>query len=624
MASATHKVLLVEFLHDDVFNQHRTETFPFLQGLLRSRNVPVRWVSIVAGRDCRPEGPWIVEPPNADRGHLVAAARTFDPTHVIANETLGRQLLADLHRACPDAHVIPPTSDLLRLGLHAALERVLGLTAAPSDGPETVFDAATPDFDAHLLAGAAPVPSFLTPIVAGPSCVYRRSLAGNPHFAAVPLEGLPFPDGCTFCVNPPGMRRGIRSRDPVDLALLQLRRFMDTAPHFRRTGRFLVDGIQVFRRLPEFLEAVQALELPPSAFFFSCRVDEVLERADDLRRWLPRLADRGHGLHLWNVGLENFSPVENARFNKGLSPDQIETVIGLLDGLESDFPGRFGFREHGGFGLILFTPWTRILDLEQNVQALNRHHCRGDLGPVTSRLQLRPGTPLEALARQDRLVDEAAELAAVPRDASCLTEPGDWDIPWRFANRDVQKIWSVLAGWYVEVRPEGLPPRPETSALEALEALLTLQREQPDLDEASLACRAAERLRPPPAAPAQPDGPTVGAPWIAHLIRLVDLATRGGTQPLVGYRVERIESRLDGEAPFAEIACSRDDDQVVLHILRAPEAPAFLRVGDFGVRYRSDTPIDRPSRVRLAQTIGRLLAGCARTDPPPTAPPPGR
>lgn len=618
MASAAHRVLLVEFLHDDVFNQHRTETFPFLQGLLRVQGVPVSWVSVVAGRNARTLGPWTIEPPPTDRGRLVDAARTFAPTHLIANESLGPELAAALQQACPDARVIPPSSALLRMGQYAALDRALDNNGASADVPDTVFDTAIPDYDSTLLAGAGPVPPILTPLVAGPSCVYRRSLEGNPHFVSVSLDEVAFPNGCTFCVNPLGMRRGIRTRDAIDLAMLQLRRFQATAPTFRRSNRFLVDGIQVFRRLPEFLEAMQALDMPPSAFLFSCRIDEVLDRAEDLRRWLPRMALRGHGIHLWNVGLENFSPVENARFNKGLSTEQIEAAIDLLDGLESTFPEAFGFRRCGGFGLILFTPWTRLVDLEQNVQALKRHQDQGDLGPVTSRLQLRPGTPLEALALQDGLVTDVDALAAVPRDASCLTEPGDRDIPWRFANRDVQKIWAVLAGWYVDVRQEGLPPRPGASALEALEALLTLQREEPDIDEATLACRAAERLRPTPAAPSVPGA---GAPWIARLARLVDLATRGGTQPLAGYRVERIESRFDGEAPFAEIACSQDDDRVVLHVLRAPEAPAFLRVGNFGVRYRSDTPIDRPSRVRLAQMIGRLLAGCARAPATPKPPP---
>ncbi len=600
------RVLLVEFLNDDVFNQHRTETYPFLNGCMKARGHAVRWVSLVAGKASRATAPWVVEPPAGDRDLLVAEVRTFCPTHLIANEVIGPVLTSTLHEACPDLVIGEPSGPLLRLGNQACLDRFLDPSVTPSDPGETVFDRAIPDYDSLLLEGATSCPLHFTRLVAGPPCVYRRSLAGNPHFEGVSMDGVAFPDGCSFCVNPAGRNRGLGVRKPFDLAQLQIRRFGETAPAFRRTGRFIVDGVLLFHRLPEFLQAVIDLDLPPTAFFMSCRVDEVLARAKDLRYWIPILQAHGHSINMWNVGLENFSPVENERFNKGISPDQAEAVLALFDELESAYPKAFGFREHGGFGLIVFTPWTRLEDVELNVRALVRHGSRGDLGPVTSRLQLRPGTPLELLARRDGLVDdESMELAAVPLAASCLTEPNDRDIPWHFANQDVEAVWSILADWHLNPRVAN-HEYPEASPLESLDTLLSVARELPEIDVDGLERLAAARIKSRHDR-AQPDtvaAPT--APWIDGLQRLLDLATSVGTGALSGYRIEGIEVRSEDADPFAEITFRRDDDRVSLQVLRGA-GDAFLHAGEFRIRYRSETPIDRPDRIRLTHILARLL-----------------
>jgi hypothetical protein len=601
------RILLLEFVNDDIFNQHRAETFPFLFGDLKERGIAVEWLSMPAGRSMRAGNPWVIEPQPDVREPLVAAAHAFQPTHLVANDLLGDLLVAALRDRLPDLRVVPLDLDLLRHGRLRSLAEFVGGTdaAAFGDLDGSLFQRACPDYGARLIGRMPPGPAQLVPLFGGPSCVYRRSLSGNPHFEGVVLEGVAFPRGCSFCVNPDEPATREPGWDPVASAVLQLRRFQETAPAFRRTDRYLVRGIRVFQRLPDFLAKVIAMGLPPSAFFFSCRVDELLARADDLRTWVPRMAANGHSVHFWNVGLENFSPTENERFNKGVSPRQAQDALALLDGLEAQHPTAFGFRRHGGFGLILFTPWTRPQDLEINVRALRQHGDRGDLGPLTSRLQLRPGTALEALARRDGLIDDRAALPEVPRELSCLTEPGDREIPWRFADADVGAIWSVLAGWYLSSPSGGADDVPQAACLDALECLLETVRDAPGMDAEPLRRVVAARLagRLVRADPGQESPPAVT--WINGIRRVLERTAAAAPEAFDGFALEHVRATADGETTCAEVAFRHADERFVLEVRPGRQGEAFLHAGGYRICYRPDSPIDSERRERVA----RLLAG---------------
>lgn len=604
-------ILLLEFVNDDIFNQHRAEAFPFLQGYLKARGVPVAWLAMAAGAAARADAPWMIEPGADARALLVDAVRSVRPSWVIANEVPGPGLAAALADAVPGVSVVPPDARLLRHGLIAALHAHLGCRLADGPAPDpgdSLYHQACPDYAARLVGDAPAGPPHLVPLIAGPTCVYRRSLVRNPHFAGVSLDGVVHARGCTFCVNPDGPPpRGI-GRDPVASALMQIRRFHETAPGFRRTNRYLVRGIRVFRQLPRFLGEVLAMGLPASEFFFSCRVDELLAQAEALRAWVPRVAAAGHAMHLWNVGLENFSPVENGRFNKGVSPRQADEALALLDGLESAHPAAIGFRRHGGFGLILFTPWTRLDDLEINIRALRRHGDRGDLGPVASRLQLRDGTPLEVLARRDGLVDDDGGLAAVPRERSCLTEPGDRELPWRFANPEVAAVWSVLAGWFVREAGKDAGPVPPASALDVLEALVEVVRASPGADADALRRVVLARFAPRPIASPAGASSVPEPPWIARIRRILERATAAAPDAFGGYRLDHVRDATADGAGIAVVAFRRDDDRVVLDVLAGGAGPAYLQAGDYRVCHRAESPIDSPARERLVRMLAGLLA----------------
>ncbi|OQC37511.1 MAG: hypothetical protein BWX66_01302 [Deltaproteobacteria bacterium ADurb.Bin058] len=326
---------------------------------------------------------------------------------------------------------------------------------------------------------------------------------------------------------------------------------------------------------------------------------------------MPLLADRGHGLSLWSIGLENFSPTENERFNKGISTQQIHDVILLFDHLEQTWPGVFNFRELGGFGMIVFTPWTTLEDLQINVDAQKTYGKGQVLGPLLSRLQLRPDTALEALAIKDGLAYDSSKLGEVPSDRSCLTEPTDREIPWRFKNPEVAQIWELLSEWFLD------EPHPASSLMtpeRALESLVAVSKNHPGITKDLLAKKTLEIGQ----ADAKDDASDLSTAddgfdeWALGVIKLIRRATNNGRIPLAGFKLEHagaVKNSSDVELVFRN-SSELDSEQgslVALHISDKSNAQAFLNLENCAIRYRSDTPLDSPEKVLLAKLVARIV-----------------
>jgi hypothetical protein len=614
---AAPALLLLDFLHDDLHNQHRDEAFPFLLGWARREGREARWLDVPAGRATRPREPYVVEALAAeDHEALGRVLRAIGPAVVVSNEKLGGAL-ADLVR---DAGV----RALVEVGRPERVVESLAPWLPELGGfAHVTLDAlGTPLYACEVLGGGTLQAPPLQPIVAGSSCVYRRPIAHNRHFAGVPL-GAGVAEGCSFCALstlPVARPRG----DAVEVALDQVRQFFATAPAHRRPGRFkLVSGL-VFARLGAFLDGLAALEPPASELYLTCRIDEVLRQGEALRRFLSTEAARGVSIHVWNIGLENFSPTENERFNKGLAEADIAAAVTLLDGLEGAFPGRFAWRRHGGFGLITFTPWTTPADLELNLAGLAAHDLGFVMGGMlTSRLQLLPGTAVLALARHHGLtLETGAALSAVPVEVSCLTAWDESEVPWRFREPQVEALYRAL----LTVCPrEGEPREPDLpSALAgnpvpALRALLDAAKREPALDAEGLLAalaKAARRVRPA-------EGPTSSTvpvaaqsrALVARLRALLDAVTAGGTVAFAGYDVIAVAPGA-GDAAAAELSLrrrgGRDRLVVTVQVDADPDAPAYLRAGGLCLTHAADTPPTTPRAQAAMRALGELLARARR------------
>ncbi len=601
------RVLLVEFLNSIPYDTHRVETFGLIQGYLRANQIPTKWLSIVATNDDRKLSQWTVGLSGAKQQELISQIHDFQPSHIITNDQLAQDTIDSVRELMPNVSFLPANSLFLHTGTFDELFSFLGCTVGDTQDYPSLFDIGLADWDGQLVGECLPPENLLNKVSGGPSCPYRGSLKSNKFFAGIDIDSLYYKGACTFCTFPRQLKRGSPKWNAADLVLHQLQQFYRTAPEFKRHNRFRIDSPHTFLQLDRFFQGVIDLNFPPSSFFMSCRIDHALVQQDTLKKWMPALSNSGHELHFWNVGLENFSPTENERFNKGITTQQIHDAILFFDYLEETWPGVFNFRKHGGFGMILFTPWTTLEDLQINVDAYNTYGKGQDLACYLSRLQLRPGTALEALALKDGLVQKRPYLPDVPLYSSCLTEPTDREIPWKFQNPEVANVFELFWGWFLENPPN---EKPFMTPMKGLESLVKVSRDHPGITKDSLEKTVLEIWKPD-IKENDSDENRLGE-WGLKISKLMKRATGGGRNPLLGFKLEYVGGVKDSECVEVVFRdCSGLDPAsgalVALHITDQPDIQAFINLDNCAIRYRSDTPLDTPQKVQLAKLVARIV-----------------
>ena len=500
----TRRLLLLELLPDDRYRNYRSQYYPFAAGLVRRLGGPVRW--LCAGVDAIPVASWrnpFVYDLNAgDSAALEAVLRDWRPTHVMVNERLEERLWQALRRAAPAARF--SMSDILnRRRSLWDFSHWLRIPPEDLDPGRLIEEQADPWYEKEALNDRAVSIRPFTHVIAGPECVYVRTLPGR-WYAKTDLSACSRDFGCAFC-DCPAPRLDLPDGDAVALAVAQVLAAEAGLPEAFRTREYLVRGSNLLPRLGAFFGALLDAGLPPSMFRFGCRLDEFVRLEDLLRDLLPRLDAAGHSFHIWNMGIENLSPSENERFNKGLDGETIDRGIALLRELREAFPRAFRSPEGDGFGFILFTPWTTVDDLGLNIREFRRHDLRAPSAFVGSALQLLPARPITALAEADGLtVTHAEDLL----DSGCITSWDEAEIPWRFREPAVARIYRIarrlvpgsaiprddpafleIHGWWQGLRGRG------ATLPDVFEALVDAVAASPDEeDTAAILCEVEARL----------------------------------------------------------------------------------------------------------------------------------
>jgi len=628
---AAPRLLLVELLSDDPLHQHRTKPYPFIQGWVRRRGGRCRWVSVAAGKEARPKHPYLVEP-SKDTNRLIAGAvEAFAPTHVLVNERIGRALVRAVNAASGGARLLRPPNNLLEDPSAAQLDRLLGFkdpVRTRNQGWRKLFVEATPDYEHERLDPEVPTADHFVPILVEPRCVYRRSAARNPVFSEVDLRDVEFGHGCTFCCFKPGSTAPPSPSEAVERALLQVRRYPETVPEGLRRDRFLFHLAPAFPKLTDFLAGLVDLELPPSRLFFTCRVDELLSAAGALRAHMPAMAERGHTVNFWQIGLESFSPDENERFNKGVGASQIEAAVALTDELEAAWPGSFVFREHGGFTMILFTPWTRLEDLRVNAEEIQRHGLTEQYAMLTTSLQLRAGTPLEALARRDGLTVDTDDPKSDPFDTACITHWGEDELPWRFRHPEVAAVFRAMSHLFptranVPVDLPGgehagtdLPPRPPVFDHAAvLEALVEIARGDPGADTRSLLAALPDKLeelgklerKPEDDVPVPREATLPG--WLVRLMEIIGEDDGRPWSAPAGAELETLRPAPYGDGGHRlDVLLEVGGEHLELRLTpRRPGARAYRVAGPVAISHARETPLDSPEKAAAVDALAHLL-----------------
>lgn len=155
------------------------------------------------------------------------------------------------------------------------------------------------------------------------------------------------------------------------------------------------------------------------------KLAEFLARWESLNDELPRLAKKGQVLRLRRMGVENFSPEEQKRFDNGVTTAQAIEAFFKLKDLQARFPDHF---RPEGLRLSLFTPWTSLADVQYNLAVARVIGFPADGPMLTSTARLDEFPPMRQAARNDGLLSA-----------------GEGGAPFRFLNPEVEVLFSAFA-----------------------------------------------------------------------------------------------------------------------------------------------------------------------------------
>lgn len=450
--------MLVELVPHEPERVNRSQAYPSLMGLGRLLGWKTWWRALGVRYD--PTVRYALEP--GDLSLLLADVRRRKPGVLVINERLRDDQRAALASAGP--RVVYCALELAEdfASFPDFVRRRIQNNPSPLLDDPRLLDKIRPEFRRKNLNRAP----WLTPrfirVAAGVYCSYRTRAADNPHYRDLALP-TPFLS-CSFCGSGPSARP---RRPPLADAPAFVARQIDAA--CRRRGaadgaiRFELSGSESWRHLEALVGALSRRGVRAAELHFMPRVDELLAARAALERCLPLMADNDLSLRLYGMSVENFSPAENLRFNKGISAGQVHEAVAFMTALKARWPGRF-HPPPGGLSMILFTPWTTLEDLRVNVENIERCAMIDRSFALSRRLQLFPGRPITALAERDGLI--AAGRDDHFYNAGCMTEADQDDLPWRFLNPEVAVLWRLARRLSCD-RGRLPPDDPESRALES-------------------------------------------------------------------------------------------------------------------------------------------------------------
>ncbi len=610
------KLLLLELIPDDPLRHYRAETFPFVAGLLEAAGVGCDWVALGVPLDMTFD--YRLSP--ADEAVVLGQIRTLAPSHVLVNEHIASDQWARLQAAAPGVRFIfRDRSNLAQLREFLAEE--IGVVSLPAAlVAEDWLDHLTPRY---LRRAGNPRARELQPsvqILAGPRCAYRRALSDNPAYVGIDTDGCH--DGCSFC----GMDwTPYKVSSFLDFAVRQvLQADRDLPP---KKGPLPLDVLSaaVWRNLEAFVERLQGADIRPFQLFLSPRLDELLAAGEVLDRVLPRLAARGDSIRLYTSGVESFSDAENQRLNKGIGVAEIEAATARLLGWMEAWPDVFGFVE-SGLSAILFTPWTTLDDIAENLRHLMRNPLISADYALGTRLLLFEGRAVTRLAERDGLLAPRFEDHAGV--AGCKIEWDQEELPWRCGDRGGALLHLLTRGRRglgdvpedepdrvrVEAWRLGLPEKQRDTLTLAVHASAALAGEPAIKDLRGLAAAVHARLavETPFRWPGEQGRIVVNARWRDRIAEALHQVTLNRPGLLSGATPGEITLARSGGAPALRLEFSGPMGTALVLWLQDADLPikTYLRNNAVALWADGSTPLEKSwmeDVVRLVARVGERL-----------------
>jgi hypothetical protein len=625
------KILLAEILTTDPFRHYRNEIFPFIQGLARKIGIRTRWNRYIIPFDPCIETRFFVRLPEEDAEHLTGTIHDFSATHVLFNESLKPEFHSVMKKFCPDVSFMCIGDRHARWEIDQFNDSVWFFEWLDENAdqfcidPEMpLIDIAVPDYEWHEGSRFSAGNRVYVKILAGHECVYRKAIKGNRFYKDVDLRNAERDFGCTFCKGGgPADISWKFSLNPLEFVRKQMVSYIKTAPRSEHKPGFMILGGAVFMHLSGFFEMISKLELPASEFLFYCRADEFLRKVRIIEKWLPFMRKTGHSLHIWVMGIENFSKDENERFNKGLDPEKILKCNEFLMKFEKEYPDNFVFSKYGGYSFILFTPWTTVSDLEENLKWARKLKIEPRGFFLRSRIQLLPLRPLTLLAMHDNLAADAFHDTLF--DSGCIQTWRVSEKPWRFRNPEIALIYSIAS----RLPPEqaDLEKDPLYISIQAwindlpeqfhdpfiiFEFLLKQIRENPDekrlehiLDSIKKKCIAsqAEFIEKQDNAGKKESG------LLKRIKESVFAKVNDGK--IRGYKIDCVSEELSDRGTQTiriDFSGVKGDVFSVFIEQGRPDGKYLFSSKDFGITYHAATPPDTEDRMFIMKTINAEIA----------------
>lgn len=420
--------MCVELSPDEAERQFRVLAFPFLLGMGRVRRWKTSWFALGVRYD--PTLRYVLG--SRDMRLLLAAVRRRRPQVVVFNERLRADQMAAVAAAAGGARTVYCSieDDQVHALADFVRREIPEFGAPPCAG---WMDVAIPFYERVVLNDAPWAARPLLRVAVGERCTYRKRVSGSPFYRGL---GLPASSmSCSFCHRAPWPKD--RLVDPVAFAVRQIAAACRQLPPSRVERRFELIGAVLWRRLEEFVRAAAREGIRNAEFSFMPRFDGILGARKAILRCLPVLADSGLAMRLYGPGVENFSPDENARLNKGVDAGQVHEAAAFLARTRAQWPGQFRFKD-GQIGMILFTPWTTLEDLRVNIENIERCPLISPAAALRSRLHLFPEDPVTLLAERDGLLSGARKESVY--NSGCITKTDQVEIPWKFAHPEVELL----------------------------------------------------------------------------------------------------------------------------------------------------------------------------------------
>ena len=451
----------MELVPDEPDRQFRTSAYPFLLSLARTLGWRASWSALGVRYD--PSLRYTLEP--GDLKSLRAELRRRQPDIVVFNERLRDDQWTGLASGGARLVYCPLDEDLASLGAFAREQ--LGAAAPRLDDPY-LAERLRPCFTRRVLNAAPWAAGAPIRVVTGPRCSYRTRAAEHPLYRRLGLPSRHM--GCSFCFAGLLPERPF-ARDPVAFAARAAAAACRARPSAGQERRFVFVGHELWRRLEDLAAALARHGVRGAELSFMPRLDEFLSQRRTLARLLPRLAGRDLSLRLYGMGVENFSPAENRRLNKGIAAAQVHEAAALVAKLCARWPRHFRYPSRH-LSTILFTPWTTPADLLINLRHIGSCPLIHHGSVLGSRLQLFPGRPITALAERDGLVVQEGDERSY--NSGCIVAADQSELPWRFAQPQTAVLWRLARR--LSTNRRGLP---EDDEARAVAALLPPQGESP-------------------------------------------------------------------------------------------------------------------------------------------------